>query len=189
MKVFSVLFLIILFNLNAQAQQKPTDVDKSPLDVSYCPANYPILKLSGKTKEATPTARVIYSRPMKNGRPIFGNGGIVKYGEMWRLGANEATELELFKNVKIGGKTLGKGRYTLYCIPEETKWTIIISKDNYSWGNYSYNQKNDVIRTEITVEKNIDTIEAFTMYFEDGKSSSNLVIMWDNVKATLPISF
>ncbi len=187
MKFFSVLLLAFFFNLNIQAQQRPTDVDKSPLDVSYCPANYPILKLSGKTKEA-PKARVIYSRPMKNGRPIFGTGGIVKYNEMWRLGANEATELELFKNVKIGGKPIGKGRYTLYCIPEETKWTIIISKDNYSWGNYSYNQKNDVIRTEISVEKNMDTVEAFTMYFEDGKGTTNLIIMWDNVKASLPIT-
>lgn len=188
MKFFAALVLAALFSLTTQAQQKPTDVDKSPLDVSYCPSNYPILKLSGKTKEA-PTARLLYSRPSKNGRIIFGNDGIVKYGEMWRLGANEATEIELFKNVKFNGKALNKGRYTLYCIPEEKKWTLIVSKDNYSWGNYSYNQKNDVVRTEITVEKNIDVVESFTMYFEDGKNSSNLIIMWDNIKAIVPISY
>lgn len=188
MKLFGAFALAVLFSFQLQAQQKPTEVDKSPLDVSYCPPNYPILKLSGKTKEA-PTARLIYSRPSKNGRVIFGNGGIVKYGEMWRLGANESTEIEFFKGAKINGKSVSKGRYTLYCIPQEDKWTIIVSKDNYSWGNYSYNQKNDVLRTDIAVEKNIDTVEAFTMYFEDSKNSSNLVILWDNLKATLPISF
>lgn len=188
MKYFGVFILSALLFLKASAQQKPIDVDKSPLDVSYAPANYPILKLNGKTKDA-PTARVIYSRPFKNGRTIFGNGGIVKYGEMWRLGANEATEIELFKNVKISGKTINKGRYTLYCIPTEENWTIIISKDNYSWGNYSYNQKNDVARIDIPIEKNIDVVEAFTMYFEDGKNVANLIILWDNVKAVIPIAY
>ncbi len=166
------------------AQQKPTELDKSPLDVSYWPANYPILKMSGKAKDI-PSARVVYSRPFKNNRTVF--GGIIKYGEMWRLGANEATEIEFLKNVKIGGKPLPKGRYTLYCIPEETKWTIIINKDNYSWGNFVYDAKKDALRTEIAIDKIADNIEAFTMYFEETKTGANLLMLWDDVKAILPI--
>jgi len=167
------------------AQQKPTELDKSPLDMSYWPANYPILKMSGKVKDM-PSARVLYSRPLKNNRTIF--GGIIKYNEMWRLGANEATEIELFKSVKIDGKQVPKGRYTLYCLPTENKWTIIINKDNFCWGNFVYDSKKDILRTTINVDKTAEPVEAMTMYFEETKSGANLVIMWDDVKGILPIN-
>jgi Protein of unknown function (DUF2911) len=170
----------------ANAQQKPTELDKSPMDMSYCPSNYPVLKLNGKVKDQ-PLARVVYSRPQKSGRQIF--GGIVKYNELWRLGANEATEIELFKDAKISGKKIAKGRYTLYCIPTETKWTIIFSKDNYSWGSFVYDAKKDVARIDITSQKASDSAEAFTMYFEDTKDGGNLIMWWDDVKASMAISF
>lgn len=152
--------------------------------MSYWPINYPLLKLSGKAKDM-PVARVIYSRPLKNGRNIF--GGIVKYNELWRLGANEATEIEFFFNVKIAGKAVPKGRYTLYCIPSETKWTLILNKDNYSWGGYTYDSKKDVLRTEVDVDKNNESVEAFTMYFEEAKNGATLLFLWDELKAALPI--
>lgn len=181
------LFLAICIGITTlcQAQQKPTELDKSPLDMSYWPANYPILKMSGKAKDL-PIARVLYSRPLKNSRTIF--GGIIKYNEIWRLGANEATEIEFFKSVKIDGKQVPKGRYTLYCLPTETKWIIIINKDNYCWGNFVYDIKKDVLRTTITLDKTSEAVEAMTMYFEETKSGANLVIMWDDVKGTLPIN-
>lgn len=181
------LFLAICIGIATlcQAQQKPTELDKSPLDMSYWPNNYPILKMSGKAKDL-PTARVLYSRPLKNNRTIF--GGIIKYNEIWRLGANEATEIEFFKSVKIDGKQIAKGRYTLYCLPTETKWTIIINKDNYCWGNFVYDIKKDVLRTTITLDKTTEAVEAMTMYFEETKSGANLIIMWDDIKGTLPIN-
>ena len=168
------------------AQNKPTDLDKSPMDASYLPNNYPLLKLNGKAKEQ-PVARLLYSRPQKNGRIIF--DGIVKYNEMWRLGANEATEIELFKSAKINNKPIAKGKYTLYCIPQADKWTLIISKDNYSWGNYSYDAKKDVIRVDVKTEKTTEVAEAFTSYFEEIKTGANLIFMWDDVKVQLPIVF
>lgn len=181
------LFLAICIGIATlcQAQQKPTELDKSPLDMSYWPANYPILKMSGKAKDI-PVARVLYSRPLKNSRTIF--GGIIKYNEIWRLGANEATEIEFFKSVKIDGKQVAKGRYTLYCLPTENKWTIIINKDNYCWGNFVYDIKKDVLRTTITLDKTSEAVEAMTMYFEETKNGANLVIMWDDTKGTLPIN-
>jgi hypothetical protein len=189
MKNYTVLFSFLLVCSTAFAQPKPTELDKSPLDVSYLPSNYPLLKMSGKTKDA-PIARVLYSRPQKNNRLIF--NGLIKYNELWRFGANEATEIEFFKTVKIGGKSVSKGRYTLYCIPDSSSWTIILNKDNYCWGGFTYNSKKDELKTTISITKSNELVEAFTMYFDDitpGIKTTNLIIEWDDVKAKLPISF
>jgi hypothetical protein len=164
------------------AQQKPTDLDKSPMDVSYYPPNYPIAKMKGQVG-GDPLARIIYSRPQKKGREIFGEE--VKYGEVWRLGANEATEIELFKSGTIGGKKIQKGRYTIYCIPTEAKWTIAINKDNYSWGSFTYKQEKDVARIDVPIQKNAENVEALTMYFDN----NSWVIEWENLKATIPVAF
>lgn len=172
------------FATSIWAQPKPTDLDKSPMDMSYWPANYPILKMKGMAKDQ-PIARVIYGRPLKGGRTIF--GGIIKYNELWRLGANEATEIEFFKNVKIGGKLVTKGRYTFYCLATESNWTLILNKDNYCWGNFTYDSKKDLLRTDVAIEKNNENVEAFTIYFEDIKNGSNMVILWDEIKTVLPI--
>jgi hypothetical protein len=185
MKQLLAMFLICCTAFSSMAQQKPTELDKSPMDMSYWPKDYPILKMSGKAKDA-PVARVLYGRPQKNGRVIF--GGINKYNEVWRLGANEATEIEFFKNVKIAGKSVSKGRYTLFCIPQEGKWTMIVSKDNFCWGSFTYDAKKDLLRTDISIEKNTETVEALTLYFEETSNGANLIIMWDDIKATMPIN-
>src|SRR5882762_615296 len=78
-------------------------IDKSPMDMSYYPVDYPVLKISDKVTEP-PVARIIYGRPQKNGRVIF--GGLVEYGKVWRLGANEATEIEFYKDVTINNKKI-----------------------------------------------------------------------------------
>ncbi len=180
-----VSLVCVLLMMSAQAQQKPTDLDKSPMDMCYWPNNYPLLKMSGKVKDM-PLARIVYGRPLKNGRSIF--GGILKYNELWRMGANEATEIEFFTDVKIAGKSVSKGRYTIYCIPGESKWTMILNRDNFSWGNFSYDSRKDVLRTDIEIDKTTDSIEAFTLYFEDTKTGCNLVCVWDDIKASLPIA-
>jgi hypothetical protein len=174
----------MIVTITVFAQPKPTDLDKSPMDMSYWPANYPILKMNGKAKDQ-PVARLIYGRPLKNGRTIF--GGIIQYNEMWRLGANEATEIETFRTLKIAGKVLAKGRYTIYCLPTLNKWTIIINKDNFCWGNFTYDNKKDIIRTDIDVEKTTEAVEAFTIYFDDTKNGANMIFLWDDIKASLPI--
>jgi len=178
-----VFFSFICFSSLAQVQ--PTDLDKSPMDMNYSPQGYPILKMNGKTTGA-PNCRVIYSRPQKAGRDIF--GGIINYGQVWRLGANEATEIEFFKNVKIDGKAVLKGKYSLYAICNETKWTIILNNEKDVWGLY-YNPKKDVLRTEVPVIRTEKAAEFFTMYFEDIKGGTNLTILWDTIKITMPVKF
>jgi hypothetical protein len=178
--------LFALFSVcSSYAQQKPTDLDKSPMDMSYCPQNYPILKMSGKAADQ-PVARVIYSRPQRNGRRIFGD--IVRYNQIWRMGANEATEIEFFRNVKVGGKPLPKGRYTLYAICAENKWTVAFNSDKDYWGLIQ-NPKKDVLRVDVPVQKMPEEVEALTIYFDDVKGGANLNILWDDAKAVVPISF
>ena len=154
--------------------------------MSYYPANYPVLKINDKITEPL-AARVVYSRPQKAGRTIF--GGLVKYGEVWRMGANEATEIEFFKNVRFGGKKINKGRYTLYAIVNETSWTIIINKETDTWGSFKYDAKKDVIRKEVSVMKTETVLESLAMAFEKNATGFNLVIAWDNVKASVPFTF
>ena len=151
----------------------------------YYPNNYPVLKIQDKATEPA-VARVIYSRPQKNGRLIFGD--LVEYGKVWRLGANEATEIEFFRSVKIGDKKVEKGRYTLYAIPAEDNWTIILNKDNDTWGAFKYDELKDVLRTTVPVQKLNEGVEALAMTFEKSDSGCNLIIAWDNIKASLPIS-
>ena len=180
-------FLLVLSLLSAIfsfAQVPPTEPDKSPLDISYSPNGYPVLKFQNKKYDAKVNARILYSRPQVKGRDIF--GGELKYGELWRLGANESTEIELFKPAVIGGKKVPKGRYTMYCIPEENNWTIIINKDTDSWGGFNYKQELDLVRTSIPVIKTDTPVEYLTIYFD---TPGNVVMMWANVKANLPIQF
>ena len=185
MKKLGFFLAFACISLVAIAQQKPTELDKSPMDMSYWPDNYPLLKMSGKAKDQ-PIARVIYGRPVKNGRTIF--GGIIKYNELWRLGANEATELEIFSPVKISNKVIPKGRYTLFCVPSENKWTIIVSKDNFCWGSFTYDTKKDVVRADIKPETTNESVETFTIYFSENTGKANLVMLWDNQRAELPMT-
>jgi Protein of unknown function (DUF2911) len=159
-------------------------VDKSPVDISYFPVNYPQLKMTGEDKNP-PVARVIYSRPFKDGRKIFGN--LQKYGEPWRMGANEATEIEFFRDATIHTKKVQAGRYILYCIPFEDKWVLVLNNDLFTWG-LKIDKSKDVLQTEVPIEKLTAPFEALTIVFETAKDGANLVIAWDDVKASLPIS-
>jgi hypothetical protein len=181
----SLIISLLLVSSLAFAQQKIPSIDKSPLDMSYCPAGFPVLKIQQKANEPL-LARVIYSRPALNGRKIF--GGLVEYGKVWRLGANEATEIEIFKDVYIKHKKVKKGRYTMLAIPNENQWTVILNKESHTWGSYVYSSSKDLIRFEQNVEKTDSPVENFSIYFDNKEAGSYQMIMqWDSVKVTLPI--
>ena len=153
--------------------------------MSYYPVNYPVLKIQDKITEPL-AARVVYSRPKKEGRAIF--GGLVEYGKVWRLGANEATEIEFFQKVNIAGKKIAKGRYTLYAIVNENSWTFIINKETDTWGSFKYDAEKDVVRADVPVEKITEPVESLVMVFEKSGSNIHLVVAWENVKVALPIT-
>ena len=168
------------------AAVKIPQLDKSPMDMAYYPDNYPVLKIQDKATEPL-TARVIYSRPQKEGRNIF--GGLVEYGAVWRLGANEATEIELYKDVKIKDKKLAKGRYTLYAVPTETQWTVIFNKDTDIWGAFKYDEKKDALRISVPVKKSATVAEAFSIQFLKSSTGADMMIAWDEAVVTLPFTF
>lgn len=187
MKQLFAIFLLVL-SLQAPAQMNASNLpplDKSPMDMSYYPVNYPILKIQDKATEPL-IMRLIYSRPQLNGRKIFGE--LQEYGNVWRLGANEATEIEFFKDVKINGKKIKKGRYTLYAIPYPDKWTLIVNKETDIWGSFRYDQLKDVVRMNLPVMKN-ETTEALTIVFDKTSSGADMNMYWEDVKVSLPIVF
>jgi len=167
-------------NINAYAP-----VDVSPMDMSYYPEDYPKMKMSKKVS-SPPLARIVYSRPHLQGRQLFHD--VLKYGEPWRLGANEATELDLYKEVTIQGKKIEPGRYILYCIPEKDKWIIAFNSNIDSWG-LEPDLSKDIARFTIPVKQNANALEYFTMVFRQVDGATGLLMAWDNIEAFLPISF
>lgn len=163
--------------------------DQSPMDMAYDPADYPVMRMNG-TDSSGPVARVIYSRPHKRGRVIFGqtDKSLCPYGKEWRLGANEATEIEFFRPVKINGRIINKGRYIMYCIPFPNQWTIILNSNLFSWGLHMDNTK-DIFKTVIPTMEQSPAAEDFTMVFLPAPDGAHLLIAWDNVKVLLPISY
>ncbi|MDB5252299.1 MAG: hypothetical protein JWP27_1468 [Flaviaesturariibacter sp.] len=184
-KILSALFFLASVAVQAQTYKMPA-LDKSPMDMAYYPANFPVLKIQDKATEPL-VARVIYSRPQKGGRTIYGD--LVEYNQVWRLGANEATEIEFYRDVKIGGKKIPKGKYTLYAIVNPAQWTIIINKDTDIWGAFKYDEKKDVVRVNVPSEKLTEIVEAFSLQFDKSATGANLVIAWDDTKVSLPIVF
>jgi Protein of unknown function (DUF2911) len=187
MKYLFLIMITACFSVSAlQAQTKLPPMDKSPMDMSYYPTGYPVLKIQDKITEPL-VARVIFSRPQKTGRMIFGE--LLEYGKVWRLGANEATEIEFYRDVRINDKKVKKGRYTMYCIPYSDKWTMIINKENDTWGSFKYDQKKDLLRMDIPVQKQTEITEEFVMAFEKSVTGASLMIAWDDIKVSLPIVF
>jgi hypothetical protein len=186
MKKIVVLAAFLAGFVAASAQVQPGTLDNSPLDMCYYPVDYPVLKIEDKVNEPL-IARVVYSRPQKKGRKLFGD--LVSYGQVWRLGANEATEIEFFQDVKIDGKTVKKGRYTLYALVNEDKWTLILNKETDTWGAFRYDPSKDVLRATVLVEKKPDITEAFSIAFRKAEKGANLIIDWDDVQVELPIGW
>ncbi len=186
MRSFLLMLTLGLSAISLQAQTTAIPaLDKSPLDVSYFPTNYTLLKIQDKIPGPL-EARVIYSRPQKNNRIIFGD--LIEYGKVWRLGANEATEIEFFQNVKINNTQVKKGRYTLYTIPYENKWTMIINRELDTWGSFKYDLRKDLLRVDVPVEKQTESADVFSLYFDKANKGFTLNAVWDSVKVSLPIS-
>lgn len=185
LKICSAAGLVLLsVGLHAQGSRIPA-VDKSPLDISFYPPNYPILKIQDKLTEPL-LARVIYSRPVKGGRSILGD--LVEYGKVWRMGANEATEIELFSDVTIKSQKLKKGRYTMYAIPNPEAWTVIFNRETDTWGAFRYDPKKDALRVDLKPEKSAEPAEVLSMYFEKNTNRADLILLWDDIRLSIPFT-
>jgi hypothetical protein len=181
-----VLIACFLMGMTVLKAQTASTLDSSPLDMSYYPVDYPVLKIQDKVSEPL-IARVVYSRPQKRGRKLFGD--LVAYGQVWRLGANEATEIEFFRDVRIDNKTVKKGRYTLYALVNEDNWVLILNKETDTWGAFRYDASKDVLRTTVPVVKQDSVTEAFSIAFQKAGKGADLIITWDDVLVKLPIAW
>lgn len=150
------------------------------------PRPSPLAVVSSRYKDSY--IKITYSQPHKHGRTIF--GGLVPYGQVWRTGANEATELTVNRDIKINDLDLKAGTYSLYTIPEKASWTIILNKDLGMWGAYNYNSRMDVLRFEVpTVPVTEFVYEAFTILIDPKNNCADLVLAWDRTKVIIPIQF
>lgn len=132
--------------------------------------------------------KVTYCQPHKRGRVIFGE--LVPYGEVWRTGANESTEITLTGNVLFNKDTLKAGTYSIFTIPNETEWTIILNKQLGQWGSYNYVEKSDILRVSVPIQVLSEVVyEPFTIAFEQQNEQAELVMMWDRTKVSVPIVF
>ncbi len=175
----SALFILSMFMIGTNVKaQKFASIPKSPLSIAYYPSDV-------STEGKAPMIKVIYSRPYKNGRDVF--GGLLKFGEIWRAGANEETEIRFYKDATINGTTVPAGNYSLFIVPEKANWTFIINKQNDHWGAYSYDKSMDVVRATVPVKAHSDVIENFSITFTDGGNGLSLVAGWDKSMAELPI--
>lgn len=132
---------------------------------------------------------IFYCRPYKKGRDIFGN--LVPYGEVWRTGANEATTFSVSKPVNFGGKQLPAGKYTLWTIPGQDSWKVILNSQMYGWGvsfdGVASREKGfDVLGVDVPVQQTSSVVEQFTIKLVES-TPTKLSLSWDNVLVEVPI--
>jgi hypothetical protein len=131
------------------------------------------------------TITVNYSSPRAKGRKIFGD--LVPYGEVWRTGANEATTFVTDANLTIDGKDIPAGSYTIFTVPGQDKWTLIVNKKTGEWGiPYKY-ESDELARADMTVSKTSAPVENFTISFHEMGNGCHMYLDWENTRATVKI--
>lgn len=176
-------FLPIGFNPPSLARS-----DASPLDLAQYPSGSRFRNFA-ETPEAKEDAkmRVVYSRPQMKGRTIFGD--LVKYGEPWRLGANETTTITFFEDVMVGGQEVKKGTYGLFANVDKDEWEFVIHKSVASWGTANHDDEMNVASAKAAVSAHSESVEAFTITFDKKDDKTvHLVAVWDKTMARLPIT-
>ncbi len=133
---------------------------------------------------------VVYCQPYKKGRLIFGDkseGALVPYGEYWRTGANEATEIEFSTAVQFGETTVEQGRYRLYTVPGENTWKVALNSELGAWGYYEPDYQKDVVSIEVAPQVQAPEIEQFTMSFAQEGKRIMLQMKWESTLVEVPI--
>ena len=132
------------------------------------------------------TIHIDFSSPRAKGRKIY--GGLVPYGQVWRAGANEATTLVTDTNLSIGGKDVPAGTYTLFTVPNEDKWTLVISKKTGEWGVPYPGEGDDFARVDMQASKLGSPMENFTISLKPSGSACNLQMDWESTRASVDLT-
>ena len=111
-----------------------------------------------------------------------------KYGQVWRTGANEATQVEIASDVYVNNQKLKAGAYSLFTIPEESGWTIIFNSELDQWGAFDYDVGLDVLRVHVPMQTTSETVELFTINFVESDTAVNMELRWGNTLVTVPFT-
>jgi hypothetical protein len=132
--------------------------------------------------------KVVYGQTWMRGRTVFGE--LVPYDQVWRTGANEGTEIYFQSDVTFGGKHVPAGLCTLFTIPGESAWTIILNSRLGQWGLRGYNAEQDIARVEVPVATTDDPVEGFSIRFleDEGDADLQLTISWERTSVSVPVS-
>jgi hypothetical protein len=141
--------------------------------------------VSPKVVAESQNTMITYGQPSKKDREIFGK--LVPYGQVWRTGANEATTVQFKKDVTFGGKKVKAGTYSLFTIPTENEWTIILNSELGQWGAYKYNdiKKNNVAEVKVKATNTASFMEKLTITTDDKK----ITIGWDKTSVSVDTKF
>ena len=167
--VIAFFAVALLFSSEINAQKFP-GLDKSPADIALYPR-----------RGADKVMKIVYSRPQLKGRTV---SSLAPAGKMWRLGANEATEVTFYKDVMFGGKSVKAGTYAMFAIPGASEWTIILNKDLNVWGNYQYKAGQDVVKVMAKVSKGETAVEAFSVAYS---KTGDIHLGWGTTVVTIPV--
>ncbi len=130
--------------------------------------------------------KINYSAPYVKGRTIF--GGLIPYDKVDRFGANEATTIELSGTVTIEGQDLTEGKYSIFSIPGEEKWTIIFNTVSDQWGAYEYDESKDALRVEVEAHQLDESVEQMEINLKEKEGKSWIVYKWEKTKVPLAIA-
>ncbi len=175
-KILAVTSLLVclVFTTNTNAQ-KFSSLDKSPMDATAYPTSY---------KVADKLVKVTYSRPQLKGRSV---SELAPAGAVWRTGANESVEITFYKNTNFGGSAVKAGTYSLFTIPGSKEWTVILNSKLNQWGAYSYDENADVLRVKGTVSSDSESLDAFSITFNEESNGASLVLGWGTVRVSVPV--
>ncbi len=135
--------------------------------------------------------KVAFSRPAVKGRKIW--GGLVPYGQVWRMGANAATVLTLSHAARVAGREVPAGSYALFAIPGEKQWTLILSRKAEQWGAFDYRQADDLVRWEATPEpapfQEYLDIRILPTATDGGTDAARVELSWERLRVSFPVAF
>ncbi len=175
--VFSTLLASVVFTGNVQIGWAQGTKAKTPL---LSPPAETSVAISEKK------VAIAYSRPSIRGRKIM--GGLVPYGQVWRTGANAATQLTTEADLDLNGLKVPAGKYTLFTLPGEKQWLLIVNKQTGQWGT-EYNQGQDLGRVKMNAGRSDRPIETFTVTLKSNVGNrGNLEMAWENTALTVPFT-
>jgi hypothetical protein len=132
------------------------------------------------------TITVHYSSPRMRRRKIFGD--LVPFGEVWRVGADDATTFVPTTDVIVGGKNVPAGKYTLFALPTQNKWTLIVSKQTGEWGIPYPGAQFDFARMEMKVSKLPSPLENFMISFDQTGTGCTMKMDWETTRAAVDVA-